>query len=199
VTRAGTPTADRHTRTAERTPAVLGMISVVSVDDVPATGVVLRRYAQYALDFLMLMTVVSILLVGGLFLSLEALMAGWPRPVLYVPVGVALAIGFGCALLNEVWLPHKRGGATVAMRWLGLRIVRVDGGSPRLRDYLVRWLLNCVDGQLFGLLGAVIIAVTPRHQRLGDIVARTLVVRVRGRVPFPTPRSRPRCGSWRRA
>lgn len=154
------------------------MISVVSVDDVPATGVVLRRYAQYALDFLMLMTVVLLLLAGGLFLALEALMAGWPRQVLYVPIVVALVAGAGCTLLNQVWLPHRRGGATVAMRWLGLHIVRLDGGAPRLRDYLVRWLLNCVDGQCFGLLGAVIIAVTPRHQRLGDIVARTLVVRV---------------------
>ncbi|MFD2420845.1 RDD family protein [Amycolatopsis pigmentata] len=151
----------------------------MSVDDVPTTAVVLRRYAQYALDFLLLMIAVLLLLVGGLFLALKALGAGWPRQVLYVPVAVAIVAGLGCTLLNEVWLPHKRGGATLAMRWLGLRIVKIDGESPRLRDYLLRWLLNCVDGQCFGLLGAVIIAVTPRHQRLGDIVARTLVVRVR--------------------
>lgn len=166
-------------RPDERTGPLAGIISVVSVDDVPVTGVVLRRYVQYAVDFLILLIVVLALLVGGLYLALEALMAGWPRQVVYVPVALAIVAGIGCTLLNDVWLPHKLGGATLAMRWLGLRIVTLEGGSPRLRDYLVRWLLNCVDGQCFGLLGAVIIAVTPRHQRLGDIVARTLVVRVR--------------------
>ncbi|MFJ8958468.1 hypothetical protein ACIRG5_03710 [Lentzea sp. NPDC102401] len=41
----------------------------------------------------------------------------------------------------------------------------------------MRWLLMAVDGLLMGLVGAVLIAVTPRNQRLGDIVAGTMVVR----------------------
>ena len=63
------------------------------------------------------------------------------------------------------------------MRWLGLRITTLRGGEPSLRAYLVRWLLMAVDGLLLGLVGAVLIAVTPRNQRLGDMVAGTVVVR----------------------
>jgi len=74
-------------------------------------------------------------------------------------------------------VPHRHGGATPAMRRLGLRIVRIDGGEPSLRDYLVRWLLFAVDGLFLCLVGVVLIAITPRNQRLGDIVTRTVVVR----------------------
>lgn len=155
------------------------MISVVSVDDVPATGVVLRRYVQYVIEGALLAVTILILMGGGLFLAVKMLPMGWPPWVLYVPAVVGVVLAIGADLWNTVWLPYRHGGATVAMRWLGLRIVKLDGGSPRLRDYLVRWLLNVVDGLCFGLLGAVLIAVTPRHQRFGDLVARTLVVRVR--------------------
>jgi uncharacterized RDD family membrane protein YckC len=155
------------------------MISVVPVDNVPVTGVVLRRYVQYVVDLSLLTVVVVVLIAGGLFLAVMTLGWGWPTWVLYVPVVLAGLAGLGGHLWNTVWLPYKHGGATVAMRWLGLRIVKLDGGSPRLRDYLVRWLLDVVDGVCFGLVGAVLIAVTPRHQRFGDIVAGTVVVRVR--------------------
>jgi uncharacterized RDD family membrane protein YckC len=48
---------------------------------------------------------------------------------------------------------------------------------PSLRSYMIRWLMAVVDGYFFGLVGALAIAFTPRHQRFGDMVARTVVVR----------------------
>jgi uncharacterized RDD family membrane protein YckC len=35
-----------------------------------------------------------------------------------------------------------------------------------------------VDGFAFGLAGLLVMLLSPRHQRVGDLVARTLVVRV---------------------
>jgi uncharacterized RDD family membrane protein YckC len=63
------------------------------------------------------------------------------------------------------------------MRLLDLRIVTTAGAEPQPAAYVWRWLLNVVDGALFGLVGVLLIIVTPRHQRLGDLVAGTLVVR----------------------
>ena len=89
--------------------------------------------------------------------------------------GVTLFAG---NLWFDIWYPRGMGGATPAMRWLGLKIVTIRGDEPSLRQYFLRWLLMVVDGLFLGLVGAVLIAVSPRHQRLGDMVAGTLVVRV---------------------
>jgi uncharacterized RDD family membrane protein YckC len=47
----------------------------------------------------------------------------------------------------------------------------------RYAQYCVDWLLMVVDGYCFGLVGALTIALSPRHQRFGDMAARTVVVR----------------------
>jgi uncharacterized RDD family membrane protein YckC len=153
-------------------------MTFVSVDaDLPTT-VVLRRLLQAFLDRLLLFVGAFVLIVGALFLTILELRAGWPRFALYLPVALFVLLAFGGAIWVDVWMPYRNGGATPAMRWLGLRIVTLTGEPPRLRDYVVRWLLLVVDGLLLGIVGAVLIAVTEHHQRLGDLVARTLVVRV---------------------
>ncbi|KOV83332.1 hypothetical protein ADL03_20835 [Nocardia sp. NRRL S-836] len=117
-------------------------------------------------------------LVLGLLLSLPLIKLGLPRDVFFVLPWVAVVtVSLLGPLWVEIWYPHRHGGATPAMRWLGLRITTLAGGAPSLRDYFVRWLLMTVDGLLLGLVGAVLIAVTPRHQRLGDMVTGTVVVR----------------------
>jgi uncharacterized RDD family membrane protein YckC len=84
----------------------------------------------------------------------------------------------GCDLLIHVWVPLRRGGVTPGMLVVGLRIETTQGGAPGVRDYLVRWFLFTVDGLLLGLVAVVSIAATERRQRVGDLIARTVVVRV---------------------
>ena len=150
----------------------------VSVDVDLVTNVVGRRFVQFAIDRLLLVVGGMVLLAVSLLLALFALRSGWPRFVFYLPFVLLLLLTLAGGLWIDVWLPYRNGGATPAMRWLGLRIVTLTGEPPRLRDYLVRWLLLVVDGLLLGIVGAVLMVRTEHHQRLGDIVARTLVVRV---------------------
>lgn len=68
-------------------------------------------------------------------------------------------------------------GRTPGKGLLGLRVVRddgrrVDGGSSVLRN-----LLRLIELPLFYAPGIVLVTVTKRHQRIGDMVAGTLVVR----------------------
>ncbi|MSW52611.1 MAG: hypothetical protein F2817_17205, partial [Actinobacteria bacterium] len=68
-------------------------------------------------------------------------------------------------------------GRTPGKSFLGLRVVRddgrrVDGGSSVLRN-----LLRLIELPLFYAPGIVLITLTRRHQRIGDLVAGTLVVR----------------------
>jgi uncharacterized RDD family membrane protein YckC len=76
------------------------------------------------------------------------------------------------------WWPSRHGGQTIAMRWFKLRIITEDGGQPTLGALSLRWLLLIVDGFFGGLVGLLIMVNSARHQRLGDSVAKTLVVRV---------------------
>jgi uncharacterized RDD family membrane protein YckC len=71
-------------------------------------------------------------------------------------------------------------GRTPGKRMTHLRVVREGGARVGWRDSLLRNLMRAVDSLPTGyLLGLVAIIVSPRGQRLGDLVAGTLVVRER--------------------
>jgi len=70
-------------------------------------------------------------------------------------------------------------GQTPGKRALGLRVVRSDGAPVGLAESLVRNLLRAVEVPLGYAPGVLAVALSPRRQRLGDLVAGTLVVRER--------------------
>ncbi|WNV85946.1 RDD family protein [Umezawaea sp. Da 62-37] len=139
--------------------------------------VVLRRYVQYVLDQALIMVATVSATLWGAAAAYSLVEIGAPGKVLYLPLVMFIGIQLGGTVWSEVWVPHRQGGATPAMSRMGLRIVRIDGREPSLRDYLVRWLLFAVDGLFLCLVGVVLIAITPRNQRFGDLVTRTVVVR----------------------
>jgi uncharacterized RDD family membrane protein YckC len=127
---------------------------------------------QWLLDRLIIAVPAFLLLVGLMIAVLG------DRPLWFLPPTVFLVTLLVGGLTVDVWVPHRTGGRTPAMRLLGLRIVTEWGSVPSLGAYALRWLLQVVDGFAFGLAGLVVMAVSPRHQRVGDLVARTLVVRI---------------------
>ncbi|MEG0646946.1 MAG: RDD family protein [Bacteroides sp.] len=68
-------------------------------------------------------------------------------------------------------------GQSVGKRLLNLRVVKVDGSTPSLSSYLLRWLLFIVDVPLTGGLGLVVVLLTKNNQRLGDLAAGTMVIK----------------------
>ena len=70
-------------------------------------------------------------------------------------------------------------GRTVGKRAAGLRVVRVGGQPVGFWSSLLRNVLRLIDMQLgvTYLVGSVLILATNRNQRLGDLLANTLVVR----------------------
>ena len=86
------------------------------------------------------------------------------------------AVVFGYHVLWEV----LGSGRTPGKRVGGLRVVGDGGGPVRPRESTVRNILRLVDlqpGVTYGV-GALSILLTGRNQRLGDLAAGTLVVRV---------------------
>jgi uncharacterized RDD family membrane protein YckC len=71
-------------------------------------------------------------------------------------------------------------GQTPGKRLLGIRVVREDGHPVGFYDALVRNLLRAADIlPLFYAVGLVTMAITGRLQRLGDLLAGTMVVHER--------------------
>ena len=78
------------------------------------------------------------------------------------------------------WLCEAVWGRTVGKRLCELRVVRRDGGKLGAGGAFVRNLLRLVDWLPFlYVLGAAVIWVTPANQRVGDIAARSVVVRTK--------------------
>jgi len=68
-------------------------------------------------------------------------------------------------------------GATLGKIVAGARITGVDGGPIDFRRSLVRNLLRVVDFVVFYLLAAILVLLTKKRQRLGDMAAHTVVTR----------------------
>jgi uncharacterized RDD family membrane protein YckC len=154
------------------------------------TNVVGARCGQYLIDALIISVPIIVLyaVLGGLFFSsASSLMATDPtyldetqiQAAMSGVLGVIVVITLLSMALQWVllaWWPSKRGGQTIGMKLLKIKVITEQGGVPTLGAFTIRWLLLIfVDG--FFLLGLIVMLVNSRHQRVGDIVAKTLVVR----------------------
>jgi uncharacterized RDD family membrane protein YckC len=70
-------------------------------------------------------------------------------------------------------------GATFGKKALGLRVVRLDGSPIGWSEAILRLLLRIVDNFFFGLVGFICILATEKQQRVGDMVAKTIVIKTR--------------------
>jgi uncharacterized RDD family membrane protein YckC len=69
------------------------------------------------------------------------------------------------------------GGATIGNGILGLRPRTLNGTKPTFTQSLKRHLVDVIDMFFFGLVAYLIIKNTPLKQRLGDLWAKTIVVK----------------------
>jgi uncharacterized RDD family membrane protein YckC len=68
-------------------------------------------------------------------------------------------------------------GGTIGKKVMGLKVVMAGGGGAiSWQASIIRNLLRIVDGLFFYLVGAIVVWVS-KGKRLGDMAAKTLVVR----------------------
>ena len=131
------------------------------------------RILAYLIDLLIIIAYVTVL--GLLFAAFSV------EPSLTVVILLALP-AFMYHLLCETLLD----GQSVGKRQMKIKVVKLDGSSPGLGAYLMRWILRLIDMNIFGGGIAVLcIAITTRDQRLGDLAAGTTVVKVKGQETTP--------------
>ncbi len=123
-------------------------------------------------------------LIDGLILSMVLNILGRIFDV-EVPTGSLdlTALSFGGSLLSAVvvlaYYVTLEGwfGQTAGKRITGIRVVDESGNRPGFLSALVRTLLRLIDGILAYFVAFVIVVNSSRRRRLGDMAAKTLVVR----------------------
>ena len=69
-------------------------------------------------------------------------------------------------------------GQTVGKMLLGIKVVREDNGTvPGIGAAAIRTALRIIDGLFFYLVAFIAVLASGKNQRLGDMLAHTLVVR----------------------
>jgi uncharacterized RDD family membrane protein YckC len=116
-------------------------------------------------------------LVAGLVLAIARRFGlGGPEEFLFgLFLGGVVLLGLAYPFLFHV-LDH---GQTPGKKLLGIRVLSADGSPARTVQHLLRSLILLIDVLPVPVpIGLLLAAVTPRHTRLGDLAAGTLVLRV---------------------
>lgn len=155
---------------AAASPALLDRVPIVAL-----------RVVQFALDLAIVALVTLIPMTLALLLlprnpddSLGALLITIPVILALLVLAVVISWWYWA------WLPRRRRGRTLVMGWFGLRVVNVNGREATGSQLTLRWLLLVVDAMFFGAVGLIAMLSTATHQRVGDALADTLVVRSSG-------------------
>ena len=145
--------------------------------DVETAGVAARVFAGL-IDFVIQ---IGIYFVSVLLLSILGVLA--PSSL---NLGVVLLLAFvtmGYPVLSESLMR----GRTIGKKAMGLRAVTLEGAPVRLRHTLLRMMGGLVDRYLppLGVTGLLFVLGSSRHQRVGDLLAGTMVIRDPDRTLLP--------------
>jgi len=132
-----------------------------------ATRVTGRRIVQYIIDYILAG------IVPGLAYWLFDANAGAIAGARWV---VATIIALAAYFAYWVAIPYAMDGQTFGMKLLRLRVLSKDGGRASMLQLFIRGIFLIVDTLFFGLVGLITILCSKYRQRVGDHVARTVVV-----------------------
>jgi hypothetical protein len=97
---------------------------------------------------------------------------------LFVAMGYLFVLGF------DIYYEVRRDGQTPGKMVAGIRVIREGGAALDFGSACVRNLVGLADFLPFGyLLGALVMMLNQKGQRVGDMAAGTLVIRERALAP----------------
>jgi uncharacterized RDD family membrane protein YckC len=146
------------------------------------TRVTGRRVVQYLIDAFLVGLIPGLISIpfdrsGSTFIRV---LGGIIAFVVFVLIG----------LMYWVVFTHRQNGQTLGMKLLGLRVISKRGGPASMAQLTIRWICLILDALPYswpftGLVGYIVILCSRDRQRIGDHLARTVVVRADSTVRGP--------------
>lgn len=140
-----------------------------------------NRFIACAIDHAIQLLAIGLIAIASAVLAsfsfIEQTVSGAPKWVIAVMIVLLFLIFAGYfAFFEWIW-----NGQTPGKRWLKLRVIREDGRPITFWEAAVRNLLRSLDMMPlpFYSVGLISVFSTNRDQRVGDMVAGTVVVRER--------------------
>jgi uncharacterized RDD family membrane protein YckC len=141
-----------------------------------------RRVVQYLIDAFLVGLIPGLISIpfdrsGSTFIRV---LGGIIAFVVFVLIG----------LMYWVVFTHRQNGQTLGMKLLGLRVISKRGGPASMAQLTIRWICLILDALPYswpftGLVGFIVILCSRDRQRIGDHLARTVVVRADSTVRGP--------------
>ena len=146
--------------------------------------VLLRRFLAYLIDFILAIFLTGLFFVLFGHKNTAENGGGWSlnRPWGHIAF-YTLPLLYYC-LQEFCWQQ------TIGKRVFKLKVVKVDGSPLTFRDVLIRNFLNVCELFLLCVIAIFVVAVTRRRQRIGDLLANTLVISVKRPFSQPIPSRR---------
>ncbi|WP_420318596.1 RDD family protein [Ekhidna sp.] len=126
-----------------------------------------ERIIAFILDVLLIF--VFVMIATGLLSLIEV--NEWALTLIFIPL-----------MFYSIAFEYFGNGQTPGKRAMNIKVTRLDGSTPSISHYLIRWLFRIVDIWLYPVMFApavISIIATKNGQRIGDIIAGTTVIKVR--------------------
>jgi uncharacterized RDD family membrane protein YckC len=92
--------------------------------------------------------------------------------------GESVTVIGGPLLLLYMILSEGRFGQSLGKKLFGLKVKKENGKKIGMKEAVIRNLLRVIDVlPMYYIAGIVILFVNKKHQRIGDLAAKTVVVR----------------------
>lgn len=118
----------------------------------------------------------DLIIMLGVTLAITAVVANspfedWITALIYIPL-----------MFYSLAFEYFGKGQTPGKRATNIKVVKLDGSTPTIGSYLLRWLFRIIDLWLYPIMFApavISIIATKNGQRIGDLVAGTTVIKIR--------------------
>jgi len=67
-------------------------------------------------------------------------------------------------------------GQTPGKKAMNLRVISLSGENPKISQFVLRWVFRILD---YPVIALIVMAMTEKTQRIGDLVAGTLVIDIK--------------------
>jgi uncharacterized RDD family membrane protein YckC len=150
--------------------------------ELETAGVASRVLAGFMDTLIQLLILLVISIVIGLLSLFSGGENSWSNSTTLGAIFSAVVL-MGYPVLSETWMR----GRTIGKKMFGLRAVTIEGAPIRFRHALLRMFGGLVDRFLppVGITGPLFVLGTARGQRVGDLIAGTIVVRDPDRTLLP--------------